>query len=359
MTSPVNRRALVVGIGLIGGSIALGLKDAGWHVSGIDQDSARIDDALRRGIIDSGTDDPDASVAIIATPAGAVKEVAERLLNDNRRPHLIVSDVSGVKVPIVEGIDHPRFIGGHPMAGSERLGLDGADVALFRGAVWVLTPVPGTDLVAFDNLQALVGELGAEVIALPPDEHDRLVAVVSHVPHLVAATLMNAAQTQNEHDAVLLRLAAGGFRDMTRVSAGHPGIWPDVCTENKDAIVTCLDRLLADLQAMRQRVADGDKEGLFKVLERASIARQALPARGVRPANLGEVRVPVLDREGVLAEITAIAAANAINIYDIEIAHSAEGSQGVLRLVVEADATERLAQAVATHGYHPSVGSLS
>lgn len=360
MTFPADRRALITGVGLIGGSIGLGLRRAGWHVSGLDTDEARLAEALERGMLDAAGDDPRASVALIATPASSVREHATALLADsNRRGDLVVTDVCGVKAPIVSSIDHPRFVGGHPMAGSERLGLDGADANLFQGALWVLTPVPSTDLVAFDSLQALIVDLGADVIALPPDEHDRLVAVVSHVPHLVAATLMNAAQSQHDQDAVLLRLAAGGFRDMTRVSAGHPGIWPDVCTENRLAIITALDRVLNDLAEMRRRVTDADREGLYEVLERASRARRSLPARGVRPSNLSEVRVPVLDREGVLAEITALAASNSINIYDIEIAHSAEGAQGVLRLVVEDDAAQRLADAVASRGYHPVVGSLS
>ena len=118
------------------------------------------------------------------------------------------------------------------MAGSEQIGLRGADPDLFEGAVWVLTPTAATDLASFDRLKGVVMSLGADVLVLSAADHDRLVAVVSHVPHLVAATLMNAASTGAEQDGALLRLAAGGFRDMTRVAAGHPGIWPDICAEN-------------------------------------------------------------------------------------------------------------------------------
>ena len=163
----------------------------------------------------------------------------------------MVTDVSGVKTAIVAAADHPRFIGGHPMAGSEQIGLRGAAPDLFEGAVWVLTPTSATDIDAFDRLQGVVTELGADVLVLTPDDHDRLVAVVSHVPHLVAATLMNAATVGAEQNGALLRLAAGGFRDMTRVAAGHPGIWPDICSENAGPIVDALDALLDELTHMR------------------------------------------------------------------------------------------------------------
>ena len=252
MTSPTEagarRRALVVGTGLIGGSIALALRRRGWHVSGTDSDAGRLEEALSSGVIDAGGDDPEAEVVFVAVPAGVVAStVAAVLADQHRRPDVVVTDVCGVKAPVVRRAAHPRFIGGHPMAGSEQIGLAGADADLFEGAVWVLTPTESTDLDSFDRLKGIVGSLGADVIMLSPADHDRLVAVVSHVPHLVAATLMNAASDGAEHDATLLRLAAGGFRDMTRVAAGHPGIWPDICAENSTAIVGALDTLLDQL----------------------------------------------------------------------------------------------------------------
>ena len=364
MTSPTEggprRRALVVGTGLIGGSIALGLRRRGWHVSGLDADESRVREALERKVIDAVGDDREAEVAFVATPATAVAEVARRLLRENgRHPDLVVSDVSGVKTAIVEESDHPRFIGGHPMAGSEQIGLRGADPDLFEGAVWVLTPTAATDLGAFDRLKGVVMSLGADVLVLSPSDHDRLVAMVSHVPHLVAATLMNAASAGAEQDAALLRLAAGGFRDMTRVAAGHPGIWPDICAENAVPIVEALDALVGDLTAMRDRVAAQDRDALLEVLQRASAARRNLPARVVRPDHLAELRIPVPDRAGVLAEITSLAADAGIGIYDIEIAHSAEGPRGVLILVVDGADAGTLTAAIEARGYRCRAEHLS
>jgi prephenate dehydrogenase len=366
MTSPTEtedgprRRALVVGTGLIGGSIALALRRRGWHVSGVDADAERARQALATGAVDAVGDDPDAEVAFVAVPAAAVAGEVARLLSDpNRRPDAVVTDVSGVKTAIVEAADQPRFIGGHPMAGSEQIGLGGADPDLFAGAVWVLTPTATTDLGAFDRLKGVVMSLGADVLVLSPGDHDRLVAVVSHVPHLVAATLMNAASVGAQQDGTLLRLAAGGFRDMTRVAAGHPDIWPDICAENAAAIVPALDALVADLRAMRARVVERDREALLAELQRASAARRNLPARVARPDHLAELRIPVPDRAGVLAEITSLAADAGIGIFDIEIAHSAEGPRGVLILVVDDAEATTLAAAVESHGYRCRAERLS
>jgi len=364
MTSPAEtgarRRALVVGTGLIGGSIALGLRRRGWHVSGLDADEDRLRAALAAGVIDAAGEDLQAEVVFVAVPAASVAAVSRTILAEEGRPvDAVVTDVSGVKTAIVEASDDPRFIGGHPMAGSEQTGLQGADPELFVGAVWVLTPTAATDLEAFNRLKGVVMSLGADVLVLSAADHDRLVAVVSHVPHLVAATLMNAATDGAEHDGTLLRLAAGGFRDMTRVAAGHPGIWPDICAENASAIVAALDALVTDLSAMRDRVAAQDRTAIFDSLQKASAARRTLPARAVRPEHLAELRIPVPDRDGVLAEITSLAAGAGIGIYDIEIAHSAEGPRGVLILIVDSADADTLRVAVEAAGYPGRAEQLS
>lgn len=237
------------------------------------------------------------------------------------------------------------------MAGSEQVGLDGADPDLFAGATWVLTPTASTDANAYATVRQVVSSLGAEVVSLSPQQHDTLVAVVSHVPHLTAATLMNLADRTSDKHAALLRLAAGGFRDMTRVAAGHPGIWPDICAANCDAIVTTLDELVLELSEVRERVASADRTWLLEVLERAAVARRSLPAAAVRPERLAELRIPVPDRPGVLAEITTLAGTLAVNISDLEIAHSAEGDRGVLVLVVAADEAQVLQDGLADRGY--------
>jgi prephenate dehydrogenase len=350
-------RAAVIGTGLIGGSLGLALKARGWKVTGDDADPEIARRALELGVLDSVGEDPDAAVTFVATPFSATVEVATRALERGSRG-AVVTDVAGVKAPVAAAISHPGFVGGHPMAGSEQLGLDGSEADLFVGATWVLTPAPTTDPAAYAVVRQVVGSLGAEVVSLTPEQHDTLVAVVSHVPHLTAATLMNLADRASSEHAALLRLAAGGFRDMTRIAAGHPGIWPDICAANSEAILRTLSDLVRDLTEMRDRVASGDRGSLLEVLQSAAIARRSLPKAAVRPERLAELRVPVPDRPGVLAEITTLAGSLGSNIYDLEIAHSAEGERGVVVLVVDDDSAQVLQEGLADRGYQSTARSL-
>lgn len=345
----------MVGTGLIGGSIGLALRRIGWHVAGHDRDPGTAARALDLGALDVVGADPAAEITFLATPVRAIAPAAREVLASGQG---IVTDVGSVKGSIVSAVGEPRFVGGHPMAGSEQDGVDGADADLFAGAVWVLTPTATTDDRALATTRAVITSLGADVVALAPDHHDALVAVVSHVPHLTAASLMRMADERaNEHRA-LLRLAAGGFRDMTRIASGHPGIWPDICAENRGAIVEVLDGLLSSLSDVREIVAGDDRDGLLSVLEHARTARANLPVRLSGVGDLCEVRVPVPDRAGVLAEVTTLAGTLDVNIADLEIAHSSEGDRGVLILVVEAPAAERLRGALVDQGYRPSVTPL-
>jgi prephenate dehydrogenase len=350
-----GRRAVVVGTGLIGASIGLALRERGWHVTGRDPDPDRVMAALACGAIDAAGDDADAELTFVATPVQAVAgEVAHALATTTG----LVTDVGSVKAPMAPLMSNPRYVGGHPMAGSEQDGPGGARADLFVGATWVLTPIPGTDDEAFATVRSVVSSFGAEVVALPPETHDQIVAVVSHVPHLAAATLMALADGRAEEHRALLRLAAGGFRDMTRVASGHPAIWPDICAENRDAIVTELDRYIVELGEVRDIVRRGDRQALVERLERARAARRNLPTRVAGAGDLVEVRLTIADEAGALARVLLLAAEIGVSVADVEIAHSVEGDSGVLVLVVEADPGERLREALEAIGVRPSVVPL-
>ena len=351
----MSRRAVVVGTGLIGGSLGLALRGLGWHVTGRDVDGARAERALALGALDAVGDDPSAEITFVCTPVSSIAGEARAAVAGGG----VVTDVGGVKGPVVAAVGHRNYVGGHPMAGSEQEGVDGADAELFEGATWVLTPTVDTDPDAYALVQSVITSLGADVVALAPERHDELVATVSHVPHLTAATLMALAADGADEHAAVLRLAAGGFRDMTRVAAGHPGIWPDICAQNREAIVEALDRLLTSLAAMRDLVDSGDRPGLLATLDRARAARVHLPARAPEPEHLVEVRVPVPDRPGVLAEITTLFGELGVNIEDVEIAHSAEGPRGVIVLMVEDAASDDACKALIARGFHPSTRRLS
>ncbi len=335
----------------------MALRAGGWHVTAEDRDQSRARRAVELGAADALGRDIDTEVAFVATPVSAIAEVALDLL-EHGGPDLVVSDVGGVKGPIVTAVAHRRFVGGHPMAGSEQEGPDGADADLFAGATWVLTPTAGTDQGAYALLRSIVTSLGADVVALEPDRHDALVAVVSHVPHLTAATLMALAADASLEEGALLRLAAGGFRDMTRIAAGSPTIWPDVFRDNASAVLPVLDELQRRIGEARAMVAGGEWRRLEELLERARDARVNLPPRVAAPGQLAELRVPVSDRAGVLAEVTTLLGGLGVNVADLEIAHSAEGEQGVLVLAIGAGDADKARAALVEHGYRPSVRRL-
>ena len=186
-----------------------------------------------------------------------------------------------------------------------------------------------------------------------------MVALVSHVPHLTAATLMRLADERSTEQRALLRLAAGGFRDMTRIAAGHPGIWPDICAENRVAIVAELDQLIDALSEMRDVVDKNDRDGLMQMLERAPLGRGSrCPRASVEPTSWPRCGYRSPDRPGVLARITTLATELDVSISDIEIAHSAEGREGVLILLVEADAGRPPGRRAGAAGFKPSARPL-
>lgn len=350
------RIANVIGLGLVGGSVALALKARGWIVHGDDFLPATVAQALELSVIDAAGLHPEAEITFVAVPVMAMTDQVKRALADTTG---VVTDVGSVKSAVCAAFDDERFIGGHPMAGSELDGLHGADGDMFNGAVWVLTPIPNTSDSTMSLVSSVVRELGAEAVALSPERHDQVVAVVSHVPHLTAAMLMQLASDRAEEHAALLRLAAGGFRDMTRIASGHPNIWLDICTENRAAIVIGLDGLIERLSHIRGIVDQGDRSGLERVLTEARDARTNLPGRVVHPEALAEVRIPIPDRAGAAAEVFTLAAELGVNIANFEVVHMAESNRGVAVVLVDAATSELFRGGLLARGFKPAVTPLA
>jgi prephenate dehydrogenase len=349
-----QRTANVIGLGLVGGSIALGLRQRGWRVHGDDADTDRVERALEIGAVDAAGLAEHATITFVAVPVLAVADQVKRALVETTGA---VTDVGSVKAPVCDACDDPRFVGGHPMAGSELDGLDGADGEMFNGAVWVLTPVVHSDDLTLATVSGVVRSLG-EVVALTPQRHDQVVAVVSHVPHLAAVTLMQLASDRADEHAALLRLAAGGFRDMTRIASGHPDIWIDICAENRPAIVTALDGLIARLSAIRTVVDESDRAALRAALATAREARTNLPGRIAHPEALVEVRIPIPDRTGAAAEVFTLAADLGVNIANFEVVHMAEANRGVAVVLVDAASGDVFRGGLIARGFKPAVSPL-
>lgn len=247
----------MVGLGLVGGSLGMGLRRAGWAVVGVDRDPAVAEAAVARGAADeAGTDlraVGEAEVTVVAVPPAAIVPVA-REAAARMRPGAVLTDTGSVKAPVVaalEGLPRVRFVGGHPMFGSEGQGIAAADASLLPGRPYVLTPVEGTDPEAVVMVEALVRSLAMRPVRLPPEVHDRLAAQVSHLPYLVALALAEAVEGEAR------AIAGPAFREMTRVARSPRPMWAAIARANRDAILAALDRFQEQLAALRAAVASG------------------------------------------------------------------------------------------------------
>lgn len=355
------QRIAILGIGLIGGSLALALKKhrSDLVVIGYDEPGV-LDKAHARGLIDERAATPEAAVreadlVVLATPLAPMMHLLEAIA-PHLRPGTLVTDVGSVKGPVCEHghrvlPDHSPFIGGHPMAGSEKAGLDHADAFLFENATYVLCPpesMPGFDFLRdFAAFVELIEGTGARVLLLDAARHDRIAATVSHVPQLLAVTLMTYAADLNAHDDAFLRLAAGGFRDMTRIASSPFGMWSHILLANEGPILDALGGLAAALQRVRNRIIEEDLDELEATFREARRVRDTIPrdSKGfLHP--LADIYVYAEDRPGVLAHITGTLFDAGINIKDIELLKIREGTGGAFRLSFADEATADEAVAV-------------
>ena len=352
-------------MGLIGGSIALALKRSSPNIVIYGFDTpAVLQRARRAGAIDvaaSTLEDAcrSASVAIIATPL----EKSLRVLSRVARfipPGGIITDVGSVKVPIVKEasrllLEDRCFIGGHPMAGSERRGFENADPLLFQNAVYVLTPMPGTPRAALKRLLNLTEQLRARVMIMSAEEHDRIAALVSHLPQLAAVGLVNMVSGATRNMALARQLAAGGFRDMTRIASSPFELWGEILSQNQSEVRRALRIYRSILKAMEQATG-GDsarRKKLARFFHRAERTRQHIPLdmKGfLHP--LSDIFLAVDDQPGAINHFTGVLAQKKINISDILLLRVREGEQGTFKLsfATERDA-ERAAEALKAAGY--------
>jgi prephenate dehydrogenase len=331
---------VISGVGLIGGSIGLGARQRflAERVIGLDPDPNALDAALGMGVIDEAKLSPgpwlaEAELVVLASPARTLVENA-RALEPHLSTHAVVTDVGGVKQEVVKALKHLRFVGGHPMAGSEKIGVVHADASLLENAVWVLTPTPETDAGALETTRRFVEHLGAHPLEIDPARHDRLVAAVSHTPYLAALALMHLVANSEDRDKLML-LAAGGFRDLTRVASGSPRMSRDMVVGNKVAVREALQGLRLELERLEALL--DDPEGLLAEAETAKRHRDSIPIvrRSLIPARF-EVVIAVPDRPGELARITKALGDAEVNIKDIEVLSIREAG-GAIRLVFESD----------------------
>lgn len=281
MTGP--NRVAIVGLGLIGASLARALRaaPAAPRVLGWDADAASLHTAVERGFIDAAADDieaaaRDADLLVVATPVRSIAGIAARALAADGE--VVVSDTGSVKQAVLsalagEGADLGRFVAGHPVAGSERFGVDAADGALFVGRRVVLTPTESTVEGVLATVRATWEAVGARVECMSPDHHDEVLAATSHLPHVLAYALVDCLAGM-EGNRELFTYAAGGFRDFTRIASSSPEMWRDILMENRAALEPTLEAFETTLSALRVALRSGDETSVLATLKRARAARE-------------------------------------------------------------------------------------
>jgi prephenate dehydrogenase len=352
----------IVGVGLIGGSLGLAFKRVGigGRIIGISRD-ATLERAVDQGAIDEGVtyNDLEAGVSeadwvFLCTPISRILELLPGCLGAAKEGS-IVTDVGSTKRAVVEvarqqGRTDVSFIGGHPMAGSEWKGVDAADPFLFQNAIYVLTPSEDADPDAIDRLGGVTSQIGAHVIKMDAETHDRVAAAISHLPQMMATALVGLVGRRNETDDLSLKMAAGGFRDMTRIASSPYDMWRDICRTNAVPIRDAIDSYIDVLAALKGRIED---EALEQDFAYANEIRDTIPKDSKGFLNpLHELMLVVEDKPGVIAEVATSLSDVDINIKDIEVLKVREGEGGSLRLGFGAsEDKERAGQILTGLGY--------
>lgn len=332
---------LIVGVGLMGGSLGLALHESPRvdRIIGYDTDPASLIKAQELGAIDfiAGLDEGVrmAEVVILCTSLSNFPALLSSI-KPYLKPGTIVTDVGSTKLQVMKAFsallpDDVWGIGGHPMAGAEIKGILGADRYLFENAVYVLTPSDKTPVNAVESLLEIMKSTGARIKIMEAAQHDELVATVSHIPHIAAVSLVNLTKGNND----CLVLAAGGFRDTTRIASSGSGIWEDILISNRDQLVIKLDELMQGLERFKNAVNVGDKDTIRNMLENARDIRDKIPgiSKGLLP-GFSDIICIVPDKPGMIGQIGAILGEYGINIVDIEILRAREGDGGTMRLGV-------------------------
>jgi prephenate dehydrogenase len=353
--SPLTSLA-IVGTGLIGTSVGLAAKRVGVSdVRGYDPDAEALAGAVERGAVDAAGSLAEAvgdvELAVVAAPvaklAASVAEVLEASSGT-------VTDVGSTKGAVVRAArSDARFIGGHPVCGSEARGPANARAELFDGATWFLTPVAQTDPERYRALHAFVASVGAVPVAVDPDAHDRLVALTSHLPHALANLIVNQAGATRIDGHEPLAAAGGSLRDMTRVAGANPRIWIDIFLDNAVAVREALAEHRRRIEQLESALESADAGFLARWIAEASVNRRRMLADAYEdPGALQRLRVHVPDRPGVLAGITQALGAERINIEDFELQHMSPERGGVLTVLVTGEEpARRAAELLEAQGY--------
>lgn len=353
-------RIAVLGVGLIGGSIGLAARarlDA--EIAGYDRDPELLARAAERGAVDSTHESVDAAcqraeIVFCASPVAALPALAAEALQASPEG-CAITDVGSVKREAIAALGtEPRFIGGHPLAGAETAGVENARADLFEGARWYLTPTPSTEGVIYDRVQRAIAEIGARPQAIDAEAHDRLMATVSHLPHVLANVLV--AQAADALAGESDRPEVGpSFRDATRVAGANPPVWGDILTGNAEAVAIEVDAVAARLAEVAKLLRAGEREAVASWHAGAGDARRELVEAELAGGPLCELRVLVPNRPGTIAELALALGRAGVNIEDMALHPAADMRTGAVSLYIAGEGeTERAAALVRDLGHDAS-----
>lgn len=369
------KNVVIIGMGLVGASVAGAIRKS-WPdvcITGLDTDERTRNVALERGLVDEVLGNADerftellkneCDLVILATPVDVDEPYFKAIAESGYKG--IVTDTSSTKGRIVAMADatlrYPEnFVPGHPMAGSEVNGIEGARDDLFQGAYWIVCPNEDTPPDHIPALHELITGVGARMITIPREQHDRAIAVVSHVPHFVASSLVTLADRASDDQQAILRLAAGGFKDTTRIAAGSPNLWCGIAFDNAEQVKAGIEDMREILESFSRALDTGDRAGLTQLLAQAADVRRSLPVAWVPSSEkLLEVRIPISNHPGAVAEATAIAGEVGCNIQSIEIDHVTEDRAYLSMILTDEGDIGQLSAKLIGAGYAVSFAPLN
>jgi prephenate dehydrogenase len=334
-------RIAVLGVGLIGGSIGLAAREhvEDAEVVGFGRDPERLRSALDRGAIQRAAGSLEeavdgAELCFVCAPVGALPELVRAALVASGEDTL-VTDVGSTKQDLVSRMADPRFVGGHPIAGAETAGVEHARGDLFQGAVWYLTPHEQSGGLLYERLHRFVVDVGARPVAVDAETHDRLVAVFSHLPHVLANVLASQAAARLSEHGEALRQVGPSFRDMTRVAGANTSIWSDIYRSNRAAIVEEIRGFRRELDEVERRLEAGEVEDWN---DRAREDRRVLLEAGAAEGPVHELRLTVPNRPGIVAQVALELGRAGVNILDMALAPASDMRTGAMSLWIAGDA---------------------
>lgn len=342
----MKRTIFIIGLGLIGGSLAKSLKiDSNNYIIGFDSDLQTVEFARKNNIIDASCEDitasaQEADIIILGTPISETIAFIGKLDQVPFDHEVIVTDVSSVKTPIMNKAklmmnENINFIGGHPMAGSHKRGVTASKEHLFENAIYVLSPTENCSSQSVDELKDVLRIVNSNFIVLPANDHDEMTGVISHFPHLIASSLVHQARKWQNTHAYIPELAAGGFRDITRIASSNPDLWQDIFYHNRNKMSQLLEDWIAEMNELKDLIDHNNRNEMTAYLKQAKEYRDGLGAskKGAIP-SFYDIFVDVRDQPGAISSVAQVLAQEEISIKNLQILEIREGITGVLRLSV-------------------------